>query len=54
MLVFFVLAIQCLPTLVVTAKEAGGWKWAGLQFAWMSSLAYISATIVYQVLLRVL
>jgi ferrous iron transport protein B len=53
MLVFFVLAIQCLPTLVVTAKEAGGWKWAGLQFAWMSSLAYISATIVYQVLLRV-
>ncbi|MCA9273165.1 MAG: ferrous iron transporter B, partial [Phycisphaerales bacterium] len=54
MLVFFVLAIQCLPTLVVTAKEAGGWKWAGLQFAWMSSFAYIAATLVYQVLSRVL
>ena len=50
MLVFFVLAIQCLPTLVVTAKEAGGWKWAWLQFAWMSSFAYIAATLVYQIL----
>lgn len=54
MLVFFVLAIQCLPTLVVTAKEAGGWKWAGLQFAWMTSLAYVAATLVYQILTRVL
>lgn len=49
MLVFFVLAIQCLPTLVVTAREAGGWKWAGLQFAWMTSVAYVSALVVYTV-----
>lgn len=53
MLVFFVLAIQCLPTLVVTAREAGGWKWAGLQLAWMSGFAYIAATLVYQILVRV-
>ncbi len=52
MLVFFVLAIQCLPTLVVTAKEAGGWKWAGLQFAWMSGFAYVTATLVFQILSR--
>lgn len=54
MLVFFVLAIQCLPTLVVTAREAGGWKWAGLQFAWMSGFAYIASMLVYQILVRAL
>jgi ferrous iron transport protein B len=49
MLVFFVLAIQCLPTLVVTAKEAGGWKWAALQAGWMTGVAYVAAAIVYGV-----
>jgi ferrous iron transport protein B len=45
LLVFFVLAMQCLPTLVVTAREAGGWKWAGLQFAWMTGVAYSASLI---------
>jgi ferrous iron transport protein B len=43
LLVFFVLAMQCLPTLVVTARESGHYKWALLQFAWMSALAYTAA-----------
>jgi ferrous iron transport protein B len=47
MLVYFVLAMQCLPTLAVTAREAGGWKWAGLQFVWMSVLAYALSAAVY-------
>ncbi|MBX3390219.1 MAG: ferrous iron transporter B [Phycisphaeraceae bacterium] len=47
-LVFFVLAMQCLPTLAVTAKEAGGIKWALLQLGWMSVIAYAAAFIVYQ------
>jgi ferrous iron transport protein B len=50
LLVYFVLAMQCLPTLAVTAKEAGGLKWAGIQLAWMCGLAYVAALIVYQVL----
>lgn len=50
MLVYFVLAMQCLPTLVVTAREAGGLKWAALQFGWMTVLAYGAACIVYQTL----
>lgn len=50
LLIFFVLSMQCLPTLVVTAREAGGWKWAALQMAWMTSLAYVSSLVVYQVL----
>lgn len=47
-LVFFVLAMQCLPTLAVTAKEAGGIKWALLQLGWMSTVAYGAAFIVFQ------
>jgi ferrous iron transport protein B len=44
-LVFYVLAMQCLPTLVVTTREAGGVKWALLQLAWMSGVAYLFALI---------
>lgn len=51
LLFFYVLASLCLPTLVVTAKEAGGWKWAALQLGWMSLLAYASAFAAYQFIL---
>ncbi|MCG8456325.1 MAG: ferrous iron transport protein B [Holophagales bacterium] len=47
LLVFFVLAMQCLPTLAVTRREAGGWKWAALQLIYMSSLAWIFAYFTY-------
>ncbi len=47
-LVFFVLAMQCLPTLAVTRRETGTLSWAGLQLAYMSTLAYVSALVVYQ------
>jgi ferrous iron transport protein B len=50
LLIYYVLAMQCLPTLAVTARESGSWKWAGLQLVWMSGLAYIAAMTVYQVL----
>lgn len=50
LLIYYVLAMQCLPTLAVTARESGSWKWAGVQLAWMSGLAYIAAMTVYQVL----
>jgi ferrous iron transport protein B len=49
LLVYFVLAMQCLPTLVMTAREGGGMKWAALQLVWMSGLAYVAAMVVYQV-----
>ena len=48
LLVFFVLGMQCLPTLAVTARETGGWKWALLQLAYMTTVAYIAALITYQ------
>jgi ferrous iron transport protein B len=45
-LVFFVLAMQCLPTLAVTRKETGKLKYAALQLAYMSGLAYVAALVV--------
>ena len=47
-LVFFVLAMQCLPTLAVTRKETGATKYALVQFAYMSTVAYVVAFAVYQ------
>lgn len=49
LLVYYVLAMQCLPTLAVTAKEAGGWKWAGLQLVWMCGLAYVAGMVVHMI-----
>lgn len=49
LLVYYVLAMQCLPTLAVTAREAGGVKWALLQLAWMSALAYGAGFIAFRI-----
>ncbi len=49
-LVFFVLAMQCLPTLAVTRRESGSVKWAALQLGYMSGVAYLAAFIVFQAL----
>lgn len=48
LLVFYVLAMQCLPTQAVTKAETGSWKWAGFQLLYMSILAYTAALMVYQ------
>ncbi|MSR43881.1 MAG: ferrous iron transporter B [Phycisphaerales bacterium] len=50
LLVFFVLAMQCLPTLVVVAKETGSWRWPLLQFVYMTALAYGAAFLVYRLM----
>ena len=47
LLVFFVLAMQCMSTLVTTAREAGSWKWAALQLVWSTGWAYLLAMLVY-------
>lgn len=46
-LVFFVLAMQCLPTLAVTRRESGSVRWAALQLIWMSGLAWIFAFVTF-------
>jgi ferrous iron transport protein B len=52
LMVFYVYALMCMSTIAVTVREAGGgrigWKWAGVQFAYMLALAYGAALLVYQ------
>lgn len=48
LLVFFIYALQCLPTTAVVAREAGSWKWAIGQFVFMSTFAYLSSLLVFQ------
>jgi ferrous iron transport protein B len=50
-LVFFVLAMQCLPTLAVTRRETGGLKYPLIQLGYMSTVAYVAAFVVRQGLL---
>jgi ferrous iron transport protein B len=48
LLVFFVYALQCLPTTAVVARESNSWKWAAGQFVFMTGFAYLAALVVFQ------
>jgi len=48
LLVFYILAAQCLSTTAVVRRETNSWKWPLFQIAYMTGLAYIAAFIVYQ------
>ncbi len=48
LMVFFVLAMQCMSTLSAVRRETRGWKWPAIQFGYMSLLAYVAALLVYQ------
>jgi ferrous iron transport protein B len=50
LLVFYVLAMQCLPTQAITRRETNSRKWPAFQFVYMTVLAYVSSLLVYQVL----
>ena len=49
LLVFYVFALQCLPTTAVVGRETKSWKWAVGQLAGMSLFAYVAALITFQV-----
>ena len=49
LLVFYALAMQCMSTLAVVTRETGSWKWALIQFTFMSVLAYLGAWAVYSI-----
>jgi ferrous iron transport protein B len=48
LMLFYAFAMQCMSTVAVVRREAGGWKWALIQFVYMGALAYLSAFIAYQ------
>jgi ferrous iron transport protein B len=48
LLVWFVLALQCMSTVAITRRETGGWGWAIFMVVYMNVLAYVGSLIVYQ------
>jgi ferrous iron transport protein B len=48
LMIFFALACQCMSTLAVVKRETGGYKWPLFLFAYMTILAWIVSTLVYQ------
>ena len=49
-LLFFALAMQCISTFAIVRKETNSWKWAIIQWLFMTGFAYLSAFMAYQLL----
>lgn len=47
LMIFYVLAMQCMSTLAVVKRETRSWKWPMIQLVYMTALAYIMSWIVY-------
>ncbi len=48
LMVFFVLAAQCMSTIAVVKRESGGWRWPVFMVVYMTALAYVAALVTYQ------
>jgi len=48
LLVYFVLALQCMSTIAVVRRETNGWGWPLFQLVYLTALAYMGSLIVYQ------
>lgn len=48
LMVFYVLAMQCMSTLAVVKRETRSWKWPMIQLAYMTVLAYGMSWLFYQ------
>ncbi len=48
LMVFFVLACQCMSTLAVVRRETNSWRWPAFLFGYMTVLAYVGSLLVYQ------
>ena len=48
-MVYYVLAMQCLSTVAVVKRETNGWKWPLFMTAYMTALAWIASFLTYQV-----
>ncbi|UCF45628.1 MAG: hypothetical protein JSU89_00190, partial [Myxococcales bacterium] len=48
LMVFFLLACQCMSTIAVVRRESGSWKWPVFLFSYMTVLAYVASLAVYQ------
>ena len=51
LMVFYLLAMQCMSTLAIVKRETKSWKWPMIQLAYLTALAYFFSWITYQVFL---
>jgi ferrous iron transport protein B len=49
LLIFYVLAMQCMSTMAVVKRETRSWKWPMIQLAYMTGLAYLMSWVVYRI-----
>ena len=49
LMIFYVLAMQCMSTLAIVKRETGTWKWPVVQFFMMTGLAYLLSWITYTI-----
>lgn len=47
LLVFYVLAMQCMSTLAIVKRETRSWKWPTIQLIYMTALAYFLSWLTY-------
>lgn len=48
LMVFFVLAMQCLSTVAVVRRETASWRWPIIMIVYMNALAWLGAFLTYQ------
>jgi len=48
-MLFILVASPCLATVAVTVREAGSWRWAALQWGYLTALAWILTALLYQI-----
>lgn len=47
LLIFYLLAMQCMSTLAIVKRETRSWKWPAIQLIYMTGLAYFMSWAVY-------
>lgn len=47
LLIFYLLAMQCMSTLAIVKRETRSWKWPAIQLVYMTGLAYLMSWAVY-------
>ncbi len=50
LLIFYVLAMQCMSTLAIVKRETKSWKWPVIQLVYMTALAYVFSLLAYLLL----
>lgn len=48
MMVFFVLACQCMSTVAIVRRETNSWRWPLFMVGYMTALAYLASLVTYQ------